>query len=270
MKRLLLALLLLGAALEAAANDYTDIWYNPAQQGYGFNFVQSNQFIFATFFVYGAGGQPTWLVAGLDWDGLGSYTGNLYAATGTSYGAPWNPANYAPAQVGTAAFTPSAGNNWQGTLNYVVQSGVAGTAATPDKVATAVTVSIERQTLAHIPSAGAYAGALVSYYSGCETPANNGSVVEHYELAVIQNENTSTTYQFRAETARTCTLTGVQTPHGQYYEMFDAVYSCSDGLITVANIRQIKVTDLGIEGIIEAANVGDSCRLTAKFGGPLL
>jgi len=87
---------------------------------------------------------------------------------------------------------------------------------------------------------------------------------------VIQNANISVTYQFRYLSGITCTLAGVYTPHGQYFEVLNASYSCTDGVNTTANIRQIKVTDVGIEGFLEAPTVGDNCRLTAKFGGPLL
>lgn len=59
MKRLLHAFFLLaGVTVRADAHDYTDIWYNAAQPGYRFNFVQSDTFIFATFFVYSFAGQP--------------------------------------------------------------------------------------------------------------------------------------------------------------------------------------------------------------------
>ena len=53
--RRLAAVLLVSLALvrPAAAVDYTDIWFLPSEGGWGVNLVQSNQFIFATFFVYG-------------------------------------------------------------------------------------------------------------------------------------------------------------------------------------------------------------------------
>ena len=60
LKRLLPAILALAfcsVPLQAAATDYTDIWYLPAEAGWGVNMVQSDSstssFIFATFFVYG-------------------------------------------------------------------------------------------------------------------------------------------------------------------------------------------------------------------------
>jgi hypothetical protein len=271
MKRLLLAfLLLIGIALRAEAEDYTDIWYNAQQPGYGFNFIQSDLFIFATFFVYGFGGQPTWLVAGLNYDGVSAWTGNLYAATGTYYGAPWDPAAYVPTPVGTATFTPNPNNNWQGTLNYIVQSGaVAGAAADPNKLATAVTVSIERQTLTAIRTGGIYQGAQVGGYSGCTNSANDGFYRDYYELAVTHNQNGSVTYQVDYTSGLSCTLSGVYQLHGQYYEVPNATYTCSDGLDTTANMVAIKATRIGLEGEIHAANVGDNCREDAFFGGPL-
>ncbi len=53
----------------AAATDYTDIWWNAAESGWGVNFVQSDQFMFATFFVFGQGGTPTWYTGQLNRDG---------------------------------------------------------------------------------------------------------------------------------------------------------------------------------------------------------
>lgn len=262
MKRLLLAfLILIGATMRAEAEDYTDIWYNAQQPGYGFNFIQSDLYIFATFFIYGPGGQPTWLVAGLDYDGVSAWSGNLYAATGTFYGAPWNPASYVPTKVGTATFTPSPSNNWQGTLSYVVQSGAVA----------AVTVSIERQTLTVIRTGGKYSGAQVGGYSGCTNSADDSSYRDYYELTVTHNQNGSVTYQFEYNSGLSCTLSGVYQLHGQYYEVPNATYTCSDGLNTTANMVAIKATRIGLEGEIHAPapTVGDNCREDAFFGGPL-
>ena len=94
--------LLISGSLAHAAN-YTDIWWNPAQSGWGVNLVQSDQFIFATFFIYGAAKQPTWVTANLVKDASGAFTGPVYLTTGTYYGSPWNPADVTAASVGTAA-----------------------------------------------------------------------------------------------------------------------------------------------------------------------
>jgi len=55
----------------AAPYDYTDNWYaGPTEAGWGVNFTQTDNFIFATLFIYGPEqprGQPTWYTAQLTW-----------------------------------------------------------------------------------------------------------------------------------------------------------------------------------------------------------
>src|SRR4051794_40192100 len=145
----LLCTLLLGAAcltaVPARAADYTDIWYTPAEPGWGVNLVQADNFLFLTFFIYGSDFRPTWYTGQLTWDGA-KYTGGLYLTQGTYWALPWSPANHPPAQlVGTATFTPGP-NAYQATLQYSV-NGVG-----------AVTKVVERQTLTSIALGGTYAG----------------------------------------------------------------------------------------------------------------
>jgi hypothetical protein len=82
LKRLLVCLFLLTAASRASAVDYTDIYYLATESGYGFNVVQSDNFLFVTFFIYGPNKQPTWYTAQLTDDATGNnYAGGLYATT---------------------------------------------------------------------------------------------------------------------------------------------------------------------------------------------
>jgi len=102
-----------------APYDYTDEWYaGPTEAGWGVNFTQTDNFIFATLFIYGPGGQPTWYTAQMTWDGQSKFTGGLYATTGTYYANSWNANNSSNTAVGTASFTPSTQNNYQGTFSY--------------------------------------------------------------------------------------------------------------------------------------------------------
>src|SRR5262245_60610926 len=91
----------------AAAVDYTDIWWNPNEAGWGVNLVMSNNFMFATFFIYGGDNKPTWVTANMTVDNNGVWSGPLYQTTGTYFGNPWNPGNLTQNQVGTATFTPT-------------------------------------------------------------------------------------------------------------------------------------------------------------------
>jgi len=96
--------------MSAFATDFTDIWFSPQESGWGVNVVQSDNFLFLTFFIYGADKQPTWYTASLTWDGA-RYAGNVYHTSGTYWPNPWNVADHPAAQqVGTAKFEPDAGN----------------------------------------------------------------------------------------------------------------------------------------------------------------
>ena len=43
------------------ANNYQDLWWNPNESGWGINISQQGDVMFATWFIYGAGNQPTWI-----------------------------------------------------------------------------------------------------------------------------------------------------------------------------------------------------------------
>src|SRR5262245_33809818 len=98
-------------ALPARADDYTDIWWavGGTESGWGVNRIQSQDFIFATFFVYGPAPAktPIWYAGNMTRQSNGSFSGGLYQTTGTGIGAVWNPADNSATQVGTATFTPT-------------------------------------------------------------------------------------------------------------------------------------------------------------------
>lgn len=261
MKRTLLALLLLGAAVRAQAIDWTGIWNSPDpnKQGFGYNFVQADNYIFGTFYVYGLSGGPAWLVAGLTLDAAGNYTGTLYAANGTFFGLPWNPAAYGARVVGTASFKPSTTNNYQGVLTYTSNDPSVGVGTS--------TVAIERQYLGPIATGGTYTGGQVGAYTGCTDPAGNYGYTDSPSLTITHLANGSATYAFTYLGSLTCTIAGTYVPHGQYYDIPNATYTCSDGLNTTANMTEIKQTSLGIEGRLSAPvfAYGAGCTENASF-----
>src|SRR4029453_13984971 len=84
-------------ALPARADDYTDIWWaGGVEDGWGINLIQSQDFIFATFFVYGPAPAktPIWYAGNLTRRENGSFSGGLYQTTGTGLGATWTPAHH--------------------------------------------------------------------------------------------------------------------------------------------------------------------------------
>jgi hypothetical protein len=122
---------------------FTDLWWNPAESGWGVTVDHQQNFMFLTFFVYQANGSPYWVTANLQKVGTGGlatlpqvFTGPVYQTNGPYFGGPFNPAAVTQQQVGTATFTASS-NYLSATLQYSV-NGVN------------VTKSIQRQTLVNV------------------------------------------------------------------------------------------------------------------------
>src|ERR1700730_8981060 len=165
-KRLLLTFMLLAASIQAAAVDYTDIWYNPSESGWGVNVVQSDTFLFMTFFIYGADNKPTWFTAQVNEDASGNFNGTLFATTGTYYILPWVGVTASP--VGSASFQPQ--GPYIAKLVYIV-TGV-GT----------VTKIIQRQPLTAITIGGNYVGGVVIARSLCAN-SGNGTVTANISIS---------------------------------------------------------------------------------------
>jgi hypothetical protein len=249
----------LQAFAQGFANDYTDIWYLPSESGWGVNIVQSQNFIFATFFVYGSGNQPTWYTAQMSSDANGNFAGTLYSTVGTYLGVPWVPNNLVTTAAGTASFVPT--SPYQGTLTYSINNGPT------------VVKSIQRQSLTTIALAGSYIGGIEGGYanSGGTCPAAGG-YTDTYNLTLSQpgDGTASFTFSFASGNPATCTLSGTLVQHGQLYSIPNASYQCSDGLNTSASMDQIKATAQGVEGTYFASAVGSNCSEAATFSAVFL
>jgi hypothetical protein len=254
LKRLFLAVLLLAAAGRAGAVDYTDIWYNPSENGWGVNVVQSDAFIFLTFFIYGADGKPTWYTGQVTLDASGNFNGTLYATTGTYYILPWAGVSVAPA--GPVSFQPL--GPYTAKLIYTV-TGVG-----------AVTKFIQRQNLTAITVGGTYSGAQSGTYSNCSMSTTNGPYRDFFDLQVTQLSDPTQPVTFTfTYTNFSCTFSGMLELHGRLYSVPVATYQCSDGLNTSAAMTEIKATAQGVEGRFSAPSVGGNCREDAQFSAVL-
>ncbi len=101
------------------ATNFQDLWWNPAESGWGVNVAHQEDTLFATLFTYNAQGQPMWLVMpdGARTPGSRTYGGPIYRTTGPAFNAaPWTPINATAA--GTMTFNFTDGN--AGTLTYSV------------------------------------------------------------------------------------------------------------------------------------------------------
>ena len=99
------------------ASNFQDLWWNPAEAGWGVNVTHQENTLFATLFTYAANGQPLWLVMPDGARSGNTYSGTLYRTTGPAFNAaPWTPISSVP--VGTMTFTFTHGDS--ATLDYAV------------------------------------------------------------------------------------------------------------------------------------------------------
>ncbi len=110
------------------SGDFTDLWWNPAESGWGLSIVQHpTRVIFAVWFTYGADGKATWFVLPSGtWTSANVYSGTIYSVTAPPYSTGFDPGLVRQSPVGTA--TLSFTDDSHGTLAYSV-NGVSGSKA---------------------------------------------------------------------------------------------------------------------------------------------
>ena len=108
----------------STATNYQDLWWAaPAgtESGWGVNFTQQGDIIFATWFTYDLDGSPLWLSATTHKSAAGVYTGTLSRTTGPAFSAvPFDPARVGVTSVGTLTLTFT--NGASGTFAYTVNN----------------------------------------------------------------------------------------------------------------------------------------------------
>jgi hypothetical protein len=108
----------MGGTMPATPN-FSDLWWNPSESGWGINLQHQGNIIFATWFTYDANGKGQWLVMS-DGESTGNNTwsGALYRTTGPALGSTWDNSKVKLAQAGQATISFSDANN--GTLTATV------------------------------------------------------------------------------------------------------------------------------------------------------
>lgn len=208
-----------GAAKTNLTNDFTDIWWPDAEPGWGIQLIQNVGTIFATMFVYGDTGAPRFYVATLVNTGGVTFSGTLYATTGPSFSAPWNPAAVTETAVGSMTFTGT---------------GVATGNLTYNVGAVNVAKALNRQPLALENNAGTY---FITDTFSCSGAVSCSGAGDESGNVTIAQTGTSSTWTIQWGT-NTCTfpLTYVQNGRiGQY----TGTMSCTNGVTGTANFFDV-------------------------------
>jgi hypothetical protein len=254
-------LLLVFASTARAAIDYTDIWYAAGnlEPGWGANFAHTGDVIFVTFFIYDTKGAPVWYTAQLSrtTGGTETFSGPVYAITGTWFGAPTFPP-VTPVAVGDATFTAT--SSYAGQLRYRVDT-------------VTVTKSIERQTTTEVVLSGTgtssvtgsflwYLGGMARTYTGTTCPLTPGTYLNPMQLGVSQ-VNANTLYlEFRGADSTNvnpfCAMQGATVQYGKILTIPSATYQCTSGINTTVVIDSLRKLDNGIE-MHWHASIGGAC-----------
>lgn len=99
--------------------NYSALWWNPSESGWGIALTQQFATIFATIYTYDADGNPIWYVASNCPVVDSGCSGDLYQVNGgSSPTVEWNGASKAVTKVGTVSFIFANGSN--GTMHYTL------------------------------------------------------------------------------------------------------------------------------------------------------
>lgn len=100
------------------AIDYTDLWYNASESGWGMAISHQFGVMFLAWYVYDGTGKPVWYVASNCAVGGSGCSGTLYRTTGPPLGPTFNSSQVQVFTAGTVSLTFTDANN--GLLTYTV------------------------------------------------------------------------------------------------------------------------------------------------------
>ena len=201
-------------AAAVSTTDLSDLWWIPSESGWGIQFVEQGETIFATMFVYGPDGRPTWYTATLTIEVFPTFTGTLYATTGPWFGAiPFDPTQVTLTPVGTMTFNGS--DVRFGALVYTVNG-------------LQVSKQIQRQTFATENFAGTYIGTIrqQGLLNGvpCNPPVSNPGIPASFNIT----QNGAAMTVVAQTSADTCTFPGTFSQSGHFGDLFGN-YTCASG-----------------------------------------
>ena len=249
----LLACISLSTLAATPTTDFSDLWFNPAEEGWGVTLSQQNDILFITMFVYGPDNKPKWYVGPAtrylgNVNGKLSFSGPLYEATGPYFGTPvFDENQVAATQVGDIAF--AAAEIATGTLSYRV-----------GEVLT--TKTVQRQTWAYENLTGVYVGASLGAYQDCGA-SRDGYFESPATVTVVHTGNN---ISFKEEgTGYTCNYAGTYIQRGRYGEVTGAG-TCTGGVAQSFIATEVQGSVQGLS-LRYGVQFGAQCRAFGRMGG---
>lgn len=230
--------------------DFTGLWWNASENGWGVNLIQQSNILFATLFVYGPNNQPLWLVGPnvVDSTGSGVFSGDLFQTAGPVYSGAFNPGSVVATKVGTITirFTSSVA----GQITYTVNGA-------------SVTKNIVPQTWATNNLSGTYIGGMFGAVASCNLPLPQ--IGASLLTFTVTHSGSNATIVVVDSTNNRCTMTGTVTTYGKQ-SVVSGNYSCTVGGTGAFAIGNLEAGFFGMTGLyVAASNAG--CNASAATIG---
>lgn len=237
----------------ARSTDFTDLWWNPSESGWGLNIAHQADIMYLTLYVFGTNNRATWysvtaFFTGTDSAGNLVYSGDLYEVTGPWFGGLFDPNAVMVRKAGDATFRASSVQT--GNLTYTVDGLV-------------TSKSIERYTLKRTDLTGAYIGGVVQVNSNCANPALNGKTEDAAFLTVTHND--PGIQIVTTSSRRTCTYSGTYGQAGRLGSVNNATFSCTDGTSGTFSAFEIDTSTSGF--LARFLGAASGCTYSGDMGG---
>ena len=239
------------------ANNYQDLWWNPDESGWGINISQQGDVLFATWFIYGANSQPTWIF--LSNAKRSGALGNTFigeiaqAISGSPFSAvPFVPSTFANfRQVGSAKFVFSDART--GSLEYAIDG-------------VTVIKQITRQSISVFNLTGTYFGGLKRDGSGCINAALNGSLLNQATFSVSHNIATGS-LTITEIGGTQCNFSGNTQVFGSIVEGSGNLTCSAENITGTWTMREGRPSPNAFSALLTIRPSGESCSLNATIGG---
>ena len=242
----------------ALANNYQDLWWvGPAESGWGINISQQGDIMFATWFIYGANSQPTWIfLSRAERSGaLGNtFTGDIFVAINGS------PFAVVPFVASTAA-------NFRkvGTATLIFSDARSG-ALTYSVDGATVVKQLTRQTIGVFNLTGTYFGGLKREGSGCANPSLNGSLLNQATYSVSHTVATGA-LTITEVGGTSCNFSGNLQVFASILEGSGNFTCATENITGTWTMREGRPSPNAFSALLTMRPNNDNCTLNATIGG---
>lgn len=238
-------------AANSWGTDFSDLWWNPDESGWGVNVAHQGEVIFMTLFVYGQGDRATWYVGPALTDQLGPeslvFRGTIYETTGPQLGSAFNPGRVTRRAVGTA------------TIDFL---GVSEAILTYDVDGILSTKRIVRQTFRSNDLGGNYIGATIGSRTECGAASGNFA---RSSLFAVSHVGSAIRIESFTGGVTGCNFSGTYVQRGRMGS-FAGPIACPDGTKGTITAYEIEAGDQSFVARYTALYEG-GCNETGRIGG---